>query len=167
MHPLEPSDESMRSAMRRLASGVAIATFGSEAGPVGLTVSSFTSISLMPPIIMIALHRDSASAQSIEVGRPFAVHILSSADEALSVRFSEQTDWQEKTLGEEITFGRSGAPIIAGPTTIIEGIVDTCHEVGTHRVLYGAVDQLHMSEHPPGSPLLYFDQNYRTLDRRH
>lgn len=166
VNSVAPTDETMRSAMRRLASGVSVVTISNRADDAGLTVSSTTSISLAPPIVMVALDRQSRASELATIDAAVAIHFLSSDQKELSVRFSRSIPWIEKTDDVPTRRGASGAVLLGDVSTILEGTISQLVQIGTHDVLFINVSTIHISDAPPASPLVYFDRDYRTLDRR-
>ena len=156
----------LRLAMRRFASGVTIVTAGTGDQRAGITVSSFTSISLDPPVVMVAINTESSAASVILQSEHFAVHILSHEQEILSERFAQRIPWEEKIRGTVWRTGRSGAPILEGPATVVDAVLIRSLVVGTHTVMFGRVLDIAMPPETPRTPLLYYDQNYRTLDKK-
>ena len=86
--PLSEGSESLRSAMRAWTTGVAIVTAVHAGRPHGMTVSSFTSISLDPPLIVISLSTGSHTHDLIRLAGAFGVTILAASQQALSERFA-------------------------------------------------------------------------------
>lgn len=163
--PIQPIDpEQLRHAMRRFASGVTIVTASASGRNVGITVSSFTSISLDPPIVMIAINRSGSHSEIFREAPGFAVHILSAGQEELSERFASTWSWQRKVEGLNVRPGLQGTPILEGIATVIEARSDTCVDIGSHLVLFGEVISIHSIEQSPPPPLLYFNRSYGTLD---
>lgn len=157
--------EHLRLAMRRFASGVTIVTAQSDDRRAGITVSAFTSISLDPPVVMVSINSESSAAPVILESGSFAVHILSREQEDLSERFAQTMPWEEKIGKAEWRTGRSGAPIVTGAITAVDCVLLHSLEIGTHTVMFGRVVDILMKPDVPDAPLLYYDQNYRTLDR--
>ncbi len=154
----------LRLAMRRFASGVTVVTSMNDEGPVGITVSAFSSISLDPPVVMVSINTASSAAPVILDSEAFAVHILSSDQEDISMRFAESIPWNDKAAGIDWHTGRSGAPVLATPSTVMECRLIKSLTIGTHTIMFGRVVDIYLSEPIPATPLLYYDQNYRTLD---
>jgi len=163
--PADQNDEQLRSAMRRFASGVTIVTLFDGARDAGLTVSSFTSISLEPPIIMIAINSGGSGAEALAGVTSFAVHILGIEHEELSVRFAESIPWSRKAAGVPFSRGSSGVPILDPIPTVIEAQVRSQVLVGTHHVIFGDVIGIRLDDPAPEQPLLYYDRDYRTVER--
>lgn len=158
-------DEQLRSAMRRFASGVTIVTLFDGERDAGLTVSSFTSISLEPPIIMIAVNAGGSGAEALGGVTSFAVHILGVEHEELSIRFAESIPWSQKIAGVPVSRGSSGVSILDPIPTVIEARVRSQVIVGTHHVIFGDVVGIRLDDPAPDRPLLYYDRDYHTVEQ--
>lgn len=156
--------ETLRTAMRRFASGVTVVTAHHNGESAGITVSAFTSISLEPPIVMVSINTGSSVAPLILESGHFAVHILATEHEPISERFAQQISWEEKLANAPWKVGKSGAPIIDESTTVLDTVLIQSLVMGTHTVMFGRVVDIRMPERVPEAPLLYYDRNYRTLD---
>ena len=77
----------LRSCLGRFATGVTVVTFDTAEGPGGVTVNSFTSVSLEPPVVLVSIAK-SASAHDKLGDRPFCVNVLGAEQEALARRFA-------------------------------------------------------------------------------
>ncbi|MBZ5696511.1 MAG: flavin reductase family protein [Acidobacteriia bacterium] len=107
--------EQFRAAMRAWTSGVTVVTAAFEGEQHGMTVSSFTSISLDPPMIVISLHTESHTHALVSRAGAFAVTILSSNQQAISERFAGRLSETESRLeGLETETLVSGAPFLKG-----------------------------------------------------
>jgi flavin reductase (DIM6/NTAB) family NADH-FMN oxidoreductase RutF len=165
MMSVDHNDEQLRRAMRRFASGVTIVTLFDGERDAGLTVSSFTSISLEPPIIMIALNAGGSGAEALGGVTSFAVHILGFEHEDLSIRFAESVPWIQKVAGLLVSRGSSGVSILDPIPTVIEAKVRSQVIVGTHHVIFGNVVGIRLEDPAPERPLLYYDRDYGTVER--
>ncbi|WP_311731924.1 flavin reductase family protein [Roseospira marina] len=150
---------SFRKALGCFASGVTVVTAMDAAGsPVGLTVSAFSSVSLVPPLVLICLDRRVSALDAFERG-PFAVNILAEGQRELSNRFATRRD--DRFAAVEHAPGHNGAPLIGGVVAAIE--CDT-HEVikgGDHSIILGAVTRVDVTSED--RPLLYFRGAYAGL----
>ena len=87
--PTTPVDaESLRHAMRQWATGVAIVTSAHNGMAHGMTVTSFTSVSLTPPQVLISLALETRTHGLVRASRIFAVSLLGAGQEAISDRFA-------------------------------------------------------------------------------
>ena len=151
--------DQFRKACAHFATGVAILTTRSAEGdPHGLTINSFTSLSLDPPLVMAAVAHSSAQLQAFEASSSFAVNILSEDQQDLSRRFAKVQE--ERFNGIAWKVGGSGAPLLDGTIASLE--CRTIHriDVGDHRVLIGEAVDGRVSD---GRPLLFFNSAYASL----
>ena len=103
----------LRRAFGRFATGVTIATARAPGGqPVGVTVNSFTSVSLDPPLILWSLARKASSLPVFLAGSHFAVNILSEEQQSLSERFA--TPVENRFEGIDWSPGMAGVPLLSG-----------------------------------------------------
>jgi flavin reductase (DIM6/NTAB) family NADH-FMN oxidoreductase RutF len=154
--------EGFRVALRHFASGVTIVTANHEGTIHGITVSAFTSISLEPPIVMVAINNVSPLRQIILDSEHYAVHILSTDQQRLSSTFAASIPGSEKYGELVVEMGISGAPRIAGALAVLECVMVQSLEVGTHTLMFGRVVES-SAQLEPGSPLIYYHRNYWRL----
>lgn len=83
----EPARGSLRSCLGRFATGVAVVTFASDSEPRGITVNSFTSVSMSPPLVLVSVARAARSHDALR-GRPFCVNVLGAEQEAVARLFA-------------------------------------------------------------------------------
>ena len=159
------SPDEFRSALRQFASGVTIVTaeFGEE--PYGITATSFASVSLDPPIVMVSINNGSPLAASIVDAEHFAVHILSRQQLDLSSRFATSIAGREKYVDLPIERRASGAPVLPGSLAVLDCVLEETVRIGTHTVMFGRVVAV-SSEENAGSPLVYYHRSYRELAPR-
>ncbi|MBO21617.1 MAG: nitrilotriacetate monooxygenase [Rhodospirillaceae bacterium] len=141
-----------RNALGNFATGVTIVTAKGETGEmVGVTASSFNSVSLEPPLILWSLDRTSASLQTIEAASHFCVHILSDAqaDECMAFAKSGGDKFSELDCGE----GLGGAPLLDGCLARFECRNMVHHDGGDHVIIVGEVERFQACD---GDPLLFF-----------
>jgi flavin reductase (DIM6/NTAB) family NADH-FMN oxidoreductase RutF len=154
---VEPS--SFRRACARFATGVAVATCAGEDGtPLGLTVNSFSSVSLDPPLALVCIDVSASVHDAFMASNSFAVNILREEQQGLSDRFAfGQGDRFE---GVEWTAGISGAPVLGGILAVLECETRERIPAGDHTIFVGAVVR---AESRDGRPLLYYASEYRRL----
>lgn len=155
--------DKLRQALRHFASGVTIVTAEHDGVRYGITVSAFASVSLQPPIVMVSLGNNSSLVEMVLESEHFAVHILSADQQDLSHRFATASTAEEKFDGLEYEKGPSGAPTLRSSLAVIDCVLDQSLIVGTHTVMFGRVVHASSSE-APGSPLIYYHREYRTLN---
>jgi flavin reductase (DIM6/NTAB) family NADH-FMN oxidoreductase RutF len=150
-----------RDALGLFPTGITIVTALSDSGEkIGLTVNSFTSVSLHPPLILFAVALRANSAAVFQPGTRFAVNILSAEQEELARHFARYHP--DKFAEVVFTPGRDGVPILGGSSAWLEAAVQDVHPSGDHLLIVGRVDRFaHCGDAPP---LIYHRGQYRHLD---
>jgi flavin reductase (DIM6/NTAB) family NADH-FMN oxidoreductase RutF len=152
--------EAFRRAMGQFATGVAVVTVLDAAGqPRGMTVSSLTSVSLAPPLLLYGLDRSAVNFVSFAEAEAFAVNILSRDQEALSNRFADPSrpDWPKLPWHRLV----SGAPLIDGTVMAIDCRREQIVEIADHLVIFGQA--LAVEGEGSAAPLLHHAGRYRGL----
>lgn len=153
------SSDEFRSALSRFASGVTVVTTRDSRGRKhGITVSSFCSVSLEPPLILVCIENTAGSHYAFLESRTFAVNILTIDQAPLSEKFA--TLLENKFENVETTPGTLGVPLISGALGSIECKLTKTFDGGDHSIFVGEVEAVHLSD---GFPLVYFRGNYRTI----
>ena len=152
--------EAFRRACSTFATGVAVATVvGADGAPHGLTVSSFTSVSLSPPLVLICVGHASAMLKHFRANPFFGVNILREANTEVSEHFARKG--HDRFNGVEWLAGRTGAPLLPDALAILECKRTETVEAGDHDILIGKVVRAELHD---GRPLVYFGSTYRRLD---
>lgn len=129
----------LRDTLGRFATGVAVVTGLDQRGePVGLTINSFSSLSLDPPLILWSLARKSASHPAFAEGRSFAINILSTRQRDTCMRFAKPSEDKFAEIG--IVEGMGGVPLIAGSIAHMECVTDRQIDAGDHVLYIGKVE---------------------------
>ena len=156
------SSDDLRQWMRQWACGVTLVTAQDGRGPHGMTVSSFTSLSLDPPLIMVSLEQGTRTHQMVrEVGR-FAVVMLRADQQDLAERFSGGVGDSDPRF-DGVPHGPSpgGAPIPDTPLAYLDCQMVDSLSAGTHTIIVGQVTGGEAAD--SGAPLLYYNRDYRRL----
>jgi flavin reductase (DIM6/NTAB) family NADH-FMN oxidoreductase RutF len=157
--PSSVSSELFRRACGRFPSGVTIATvFDGEGQPHGLTVSSFTSVSLEPPLISICLGHAVSLIDTFRAANFFGINVLADEQRHLSERFARKG--HDRFQGIAWTPGEHGAPLIDGVLAAIECQVEQRIPVGDHDIFIGRMVAARVHD---GAPLIHFCGAYRKL----
>jgi flavin reductase (DIM6/NTAB) family NADH-FMN oxidoreductase RutF len=155
------SDE-LRQAMRLWATGVTIVTVRSRGVKHGMTVSSFTSVSLDPPTVSISLEQNTRTHELITEAGAFGITFLSSEQQSLSERFAGQIgDRMDRFEGLETWILETGAPFLNGGLAYLDCKVHSMQPFGSNTLIIGGVVAAKTGN--GRSPLLYFDRMYRRL----
>lgn len=154
-------DTSCRTYFRKLAAAVAVVTACGDSGWSGTTVSTLTSVSMSPPIVLCCVSHGSRTVAAIRHAGCFAVHLLADDQPYLADRFSRPPSDSSRfeDLGHEVGLIR-GAPAIAGTLSIGWCDLHSLEVVGDHIVVYGRLTAVRVGE---GEPLLWHERSYRTL----
>lgn len=151
--------QSLRGALGRFATGVGIITcVGPDGAPVGLTVNSFTSLSLDPPLVLWSLRRRSPSVAAFAAARHFAMNVLADTQVALSRRFASPVP--DKFADGDWHAGLGDAPVLAGCAAVFECETEAIHEGGDHVIFIGRVRRLADLD---VAPLLFQGGQYRRM----
>jgi 3-hydroxy-9,10-secoandrosta-1,3,5(10)-triene-9,17-dione monooxygenase reductase component len=143
-----------------LASGVvAVTGIGSDGGPVGLTVSSFVSVSLDPPLVSFCVARSSATWPRLRVGGRVCVTILDGRQSGAAAQFAAQGADRFRGVGWRPSPG--GLPVLDGGLAWLECTIQAEHGAGDHDIVVCHVDRL--EETGDGGPLLRFRGAYGRL----
>ncbi len=157
-----PVDSTMfRHAMSHFATGVAIIGTRDENGnPYGITVSSFASLSLTPPLVQWSIKEQSYSWPIFDTSSHFSVTVLSDEQEVVSREFCQPID---RFSTVEWKWGDSGVPLIMGGVAWIECVKDQTFSGGDHRIVIGRVLRVQTFD---GRPLVHWRGDYSHLHER-
>lgn len=137
-----------RNALGAFATGVTIVTTMDKNGqPVGVTASSFNSVSLDPPLILWSLAKSSLSRDAFSQSGHFAIHVLAASQEMLSNRFARSGE--DKFAGVEWQVGKLGPPILSDYAALFECRTRHEYEGGDHVILVGEVVAHDARDQPP------------------
>ena len=153
------SSELFRRACAQFPTGVAVLTTrASDGTPHGLTVNAFCSLSLTPPLVLVAIDRVCSILDTFEKSGHFAINFLSLDQRNLSIRFSEVPEG--RFSGVPWSPGAEGAPLIEGTIGSIECRTKNVIDAGDHRALIGEVVAASVAD---GDPLVFFRGAYTDL----
>ena len=136
-----------------------VTCLGGDGKPAGLTVNSFTSVSLDPPLLLVCLHKMAASATALTQASHFAVNVLQTGQQPASIRFSTRDE--DRFGGTPWSCGEAGAPILEESLGVFECQRYAVHDGGDHHILIGEV--VKASFDASLDPLLFFRGRYRRL----
>ncbi|MCS4502732.1 FMN reductase (NADH) NtaB [wastewater metagenome] len=149
--------QALRNALGCFATGVTIVTTrGEDGSPVGLTVNSFSSVSLEPPLVLWSLVRRSPSRAAFERATHFTVNVLTTGQRDLSQRFA--TARPDKFEGVRWWAGAGGAPVIEGCLAHFQCRQALRYDGGDHDIFLGRVEDFDAS--PAGEPLVFVTGRY-------
>lgn len=141
------------------ATGVTIITARTAQGDlVGLTASSFNSVSLTPPLVLWSLARAAGSLPVFAEGSHYAINVLAADQKELAERFASRTG--DRWAGVEHFAGISNAPVLAGAAASFECFNRSRYVEGDHVIFVGEVECCH--HRSDASPLLYHGGKFYT-----
>jgi flavin reductase (DIM6/NTAB) family NADH-FMN oxidoreductase RutF len=152
----------LKQAMRVYPQGVTVVTTKAIGGPKGITVSSFTSVSLDPPLVLVSIARTSALHDPLKNTSGFAVNFLADDQKSVSDRFAGRIDLKDRFEGLKFKEGVTGAPIIDGVRAFIECKPWKSHDGGDHSIIIGEVVAAKTLN--AKRPLVYYAQQYTTTE---
>lgn len=159
------SDVDLRSTMRYWATGVTILTTEHNGVRNGMTVSSFTSLSLEPPSVMASLGKIAATHDLVVSSGVFGLTILTSEQEQISNHFTQtDPDVSDPFADLKVETLVTGSPFLKGGMAYFDCRVTDKVDSGTHTVFIGEVVAVKsFADTENAGPLLYYNQSYRRL----
>jgi flavin reductase ActVB len=149
-----------RDAMSRFASGVTIVTTRAPDGrPYGFTASSFASLSLHPPLVLVCMGNRSSAYEIFMQADRFAVSVLAEGQEDLAHLFSRPG--QDRFGDPAVKDGPLGLPVADGALARMHCAMDSRLPSGDHAILIGRPQWIDVA---PGRPLVHYDRRLGGLD---
>jgi flavin reductase (DIM6/NTAB) family NADH-FMN oxidoreductase RutF len=149
-----------KQAMSQFASGVTVVTTFHEGRRYGLTASSFSSLSLDPPLVLVCLARKTMAHGVIDRSGVFAVNVLGAQQLEFGMRFAGLLPGiQDRFHGIETTRGATGSPLLPGVLSWVDCRLWSRYEGGDHSIFVGEVVDLAATT--ADTPLLYHNRLWR------
>ncbi|MBF0247177.1 MAG: flavin reductase family protein [Alphaproteobacteria bacterium] len=156
-------ERTFRNVTGRFATGICVLSARHADGfPIGMTVNSFSSVSLNPPLVLVCLSKEVRRAEVILGAPAFNLSILAGDHQELSGHFARH-GMGEFPEGADFPLGVNGVPFMPGALAVLECTPEARLPGGDHDILLGRVTTL--SEGEGDDPLLYFAGGYRRLSR--
>jgi flavin reductase (DIM6/NTAB) family NADH-FMN oxidoreductase RutF len=153
-------DRSFRRALGSFATGVTVVTSAdTKGGPVGVTVSSFSSVSLDPPLVLFCLGEKTSTLNAFKEWGHYVIHVLSDKQRELSILFANKKG--DKFADVDYEKNAHGCPVIAGCLASLECKAEKIVEAGDHFIFVGRVEKISFAA--GGQPLVYFRGAYSGL----
>lgn len=149
-----------RNALGNFATGICVVTTARcDALPIGMTINSFASVSLEPPLVLWSIQNSSDCLRAFTESDRFAINVLASDQENLSQQYAMRG-------GHELTpahysLGRTGSPVLKGALNTFECKVWARYPGGDHQIIVGEV--LELKSRPTGRPLVFHQGKYARL----
>lgn len=148
----------LKDAFGRFVTGVTIAgCAGADGAPVLITVNSFSSVSLEPPLVLWCIERRARTFPAFMSSDGYSISVLRADQQEISERFSMHSPAPLKA-GEYETW-TTGAPILKDRLAAFDCLITDRHVAGDHVILVAKVVKFEARE---GAPLLYFASRYST-----
>jgi flavin reductase len=148
-----------RKILGQFATGVTVVTTGGVAGLHGMTANAVASLSLDPPLVLVAVEKRALTLEYLKKNRCFAINILRFDQEGLSRRFAAPGPKDFSDL--QTTSAATASPILADCLAYLDCKVVDILPGGDHEIFVG---EILAGEHHDGEPLLYYAGSYRRLD---
>lgn len=149
------ADENFKELMKRFASGVTLITYENEGKYGGLTVSSFCSLSMNPPLILICVDKKIPSHDLLKNGTSFGVNICNSEQGKLAWDFANSNvDKNELILSLKYSITDNKVPLLTDCMASMECSIKESYEGGDHTIFIGQIEKGNFDEE--SEPLIYY-----------
>jgi len=149
----------LRDVLGNFATGVAVVTSIGDAGkPVGMTINSFSSVSLDPPLVLWSIGLNTPSRGAYATHPSFAINIMCADSKDVSLHFAKPSD--DKFEGVDWTPGHDGVPVLTSALATLECRVQDRIISGDHEIYIGRVMCIDQQE---GDPLLFHKGKFANL----
>lgn len=155
------SPDDFKAALGSWAAGVTVVTTRLDDLVYGITVSSFSSLSMDPLLVLVCLADSNRLPRMIEQSGRFAVSILAAGQDDVSATFATSGRDAGKDLGAESSVMQTGAPVIAGSIAALDCQLEQAVPGGDHTIMVGRV--VAAKADPSKMPLIYYRRGYRDL----
>jgi len=157
------NERQFRDALGAFATGVAVVTGQTGKGErIGMTVSSFNSVSITPPLVLFSVARRAHSYAAWTGMQNYAINILSQQQEDISNRFARPLG--DKWAGLIVLDGNTGLPVLPNALAVFECESYARYDGGDHEIFVGRVLTFRVSPHKQEEPLIFYGGRYRRLD---
>jgi 3-hydroxy-9,10-secoandrosta-1,3,5(10)-triene-9,17-dione monooxygenase reductase component len=152
-----PHAELSRHVLGHYPTGVAVVTAMGTDGPIGLSMNSFTSVSLEPPLVLFCPALSSASWPLLRQAGAIAINVLSAGQESISRLFAARVP--DRFDGIDWTAGSNGAPLLADALGWLECRIQAEYPAGDHTVVIAEIDRMGVHD-AIAEPLVFFRGSY-------
>lgn len=147
--------------LRRWASGVTIVTTRAGEHVAGMTVSSFSAVSLDPPLVLFCADKKALTLPVLARAGVFAVNVLADDQFELSAQFALSGNEELRFEGLVCREGPTGSPWLPGTAAVLDCRTVASHDAGDHVIYVGQVEAAELDAER--EPLVYYDAAYRRL----
>jgi flavin reductase (DIM6/NTAB) family NADH-FMN oxidoreductase RutF len=154
--------DQFRMVMRQWASGISVVSTRFKKINHGMTVSSFSSVSIEPQLVTISLMKDSRTHDFVLSAKVFGITLLSETQKEISKKFAGQIpDSENRFKGIETWTLVTGSPLLKDGLAFLDCRLIEAFDFGTNSLIIGEVVATKVGN--DGRPLLYYDQQYHLL----
>jgi hydroxymethylglutaryl-CoA lyase len=157
-------EDIFKKAMSQFASGVTVVTtLLNESTPIGITASSFSSLSLDPPLVLVSISKNLFTHNVIADSGKFAINVLSAHQRDLGMRFAGMMpEIKDRFAGLNTFTSVTGCPIINNTLAWVDCAVWAVYDGGDHSIFVGEVKDVNVSD--IDTPLLYHNRLWRRTE---
>jgi flavin reductase (DIM6/NTAB) family NADH-FMN oxidoreductase RutF len=159
-HTTAHQPQQFRDALAKFATGVTIMTVNGSNGPVGVTINSFASVSLDPPLVLWSMAKSSARLQSFQDADQYAIHILREDQNEACMGFTKQSDFFE---GLDVTLSDKNPPLIENCVARFVCTPHAQYDGGDHTIFVSRVIDIETNDH---TPMIFFNKSFGRLQTR-
>lgn len=135
---LSPEEINLRRAFGSFPTGVTIITgLNENKNPIGVTISSFNTVSMHPPLVLWSLVNNSKNLPYFQVGKPHLIQILAENQGDLALHFAKSGIDKFQGISHQIS--DTGLPKLDGCVTYLECVTEYCHISGDHTIIVGRI----------------------------
>jgi flavin reductase (DIM6/NTAB) family NADH-FMN oxidoreductase RutF len=154
--------DALRNAMRAWSAGVSVVTAVYEGQKHGMTVNSFTSISLIPALITVSLQQNTRTHELVVKSGCFGLTMLAAGQEHISDLFAgRRPEVEDRFAGLQTETLLTGSPLIVGGLSWLDCRVVQSYNAGTNTLFIAEVIAAHGTG--DGDPLIYHNRKYWKL----
>lgn len=149
----------LRDVLGCFATGVCVVTsVGNEGRPVGMTINSFSSVSLDPPLVLWSIGLKAPSRAAYRDHGCFAINIMGAKTKETTMNFARPSD--DKFAGIDWAPGRNGVPVLGEALAVLECEIEDKIVSGDHEIFIGRVMKIDKNE---GDPLLFHRGDFASI----
>ncbi|GAA6168813.1 flavin reductase family protein [Sessilibacter corallicola] len=149
----------LRNTLGKFATGVCVVTTEGPNGPIGMTINSFSSLSLEPALLLWSIQKNSECFAPFNAAKGYAISVLTEEQMEISNKYAQRGS--HLLDAEEFTQGKTGQFILKQAVATFECSVWARYEGGDHIILVGEVEAFSASN--DHDPILFYSGGYRTL----
>ena len=159
------TEDALRHGMRHVPAVVTVVTISGSAGPEGITIGSFVSLSLDPPLICFNVSRAASIHDRFADASRFIIHVLREGQSHLSDRFAiPDLSGEEQFQDVDYELDEHGTPVLSDALVTFYCSRSDIQPGGDHSIVIGTVDRV--EEGSPGRPVVYHQRAYHGVGER-